>query len=150
MFDFSLTKLPRIEFGSGALNRLPDIIHEYGTSILIVTGGNSFRTSYKWRDLINDLNDRGIIWEHCTVAEEPSPVLVDEIVKAFAYYSFEVVVGIGGGSALDAAKAIAGLLEVQRSVMNYLEGVGPELKYEGPTVPFIAVPTTAGTGSEAT
>jgi alcohol dehydrogenase class IV len=60
------------------------------------------------------------------------------------------VLGIGGGSALDAAKAIAGLLRVQRSVMDYLEGVGPELKYEGPAVPFIAVPTTAGTGSEAT
>jgi len=150
MFDFSIAKLPRLEFGSGALNKLPDIIQRYGTSILLVTGGNSFRASYKWHDLINDLNDRGIIWEHCTVAEEPSPMLVDEIVKAFADYSFEVVVGIGGGSALDAAKAIAGLLPVQRSVMDYLEGVGPELKYEGPNVPFIAVPTTAGTGSEAT
>lgn len=61
-----------------------------------------------------------------------------------------MVVGIGGGSALDAAKAVAGLLRVQRSVMDYLEGVGPELPYEGPAIPFIAVPTTAGTGSEAT
>jgi alcohol dehydrogenase len=60
------------------------------------------------------------------------------------------VIGIGGGSALDAAKAIAGLLEVRRSVMDFLEGVGPELPYEGPAVPLIAVPTTAGTGSEAT
>jgi alcohol dehydrogenase len=60
------------------------------------------------------------------------------------------VLGVGGGSALDAAKAIAGLLRVQNSVMDYLEGVGPELPYEGPAVPLIAVPTTAGTGSEAT
>ena len=51
---------------------------------------------------------------------------------------------------MDAAKAIAGLLKVKRSVMDYLEGVGPELEYLGPAVPFIAVPTTAGTGSEAT
>jgi len=150
MFDFSIAKLPRIEFGSGALNKLPEIIQRYGTSILLVTGGKSFRASYKWHDLIAALNERGIIWEHCTVAEEPSPTLVDEIVKAFADYSFEVVVGIGGGSALDAAKAIAGLLPVQRTVMDYLEGVGPELTYEGPSIPFIAVPTTAGTGSEAT
>ncbi|MCU0936602.1 MAG: iron-containing alcohol dehydrogenase [Gammaproteobacteria bacterium] len=62
----------------------------------------------------------------------------------------DVVLGIGGGSALDAAKAIAGLLRVGRSVMDYLEGVGPELAYQGPAVPFVAVPTTAGTGSEAT
>jgi len=61
-----------------------------------------------------------------------------------------VVLGVGGGSALDAAKAIAGLLRVQRSVMDYLEGVGPELPYPGPAVPLVAVPTTAGTGSEAT
>lgn len=61
-----------------------------------------------------------------------------------------MVVGIGGGSALDAAKAVAGLLRVRRSVMDYLEGVGPELPYEGQVIPFIAAPTTAGTGSEAT
>ena len=150
MFDFSIARLPRIEFGAGSFNKLPEIIAGYGSSILMVTGGKSFRTSEKWHHLVDELNERGIIWEHCTVAEEPSPTLIDEIVQAFADYSFEVVVGIGGGSALDAAKAIAGLLKVQRSVMDYLEGVGPELRYEGPTVPFIAVPTTAGTGSEAT
>jgi len=150
MFDFSIARLPRIEFGAGTFNKLPDIIAGFGSSILIVTGGKSFRTSDKWHHLVEGLDERDIIWEHCTVAEEPSPTLVDEIVKAFAGYSFEVVIGIGGGSALDAAKAIAGLLRVQRSVMDYLEGVGRELKYEGPTVPFIAVPTTAGTGSEAT
>jgi alcohol dehydrogenase len=51
---------------------------------------------------------------------------------------------------LDAAKAIAGLLGPGNSVMDHLEGVGPELPYHGPSTPFIAVPTTAGTGSEAT
>ena len=150
MFDFSVARLPRIEFGTGTFNKLPEIIAGFGNSILMVTGGKSFRTSEKWHHLVDELNHRGIIWEHCTVDEEPSPTLIDEVVKAFADYSFEVVVGIGGGSALDAAKAIAGLLRVQRSVMDYLEGVGPELTYEGPAVPFIAVPTTAGTGSEAT
>ncbi len=60
------------------------------------------------------------------------------------------MIGIGGGSVLDAAKAIAGLLRVGDSVMEYLEGVGSGKAYNGPAVPFIAVPTTAGTGSEAT
>ena len=63
---------------------------------------------------------------------------------------FDVVVGIGGGSVLDTAKAVAGLLIPGNSVMDHLEGVGPELPYRGPSVPFVAVPTTAGTGSEAT
>ena len=61
-----------------------------------------------------------------------------------------MVIGVGGGSALDAAKAIAGLLPSGDSVMDYLEGVGPERAYLGPALPWIAVPTTAGTGSEAT
>ncbi|MDH5437090.1 MAG: iron-containing alcohol dehydrogenase, partial [Gammaproteobacteria bacterium] len=91
-----------------------------------------------------------INYQHCTVHGEPSPQMVDDYVAEFSRKDIDVVIAIGGGSALDAAKAIAGLLKIKRSVMDYLEGVGPELKYEGPAVPFIAVPTTAGTGSEAT
>ncbi|MCW8841546.1 MAG: iron-containing alcohol dehydrogenase, partial [Gammaproteobacteria bacterium] len=60
------------------------------------------------------------------------------------------VVGIGGGSVLDAAKAVAGLLPFGNSVLDHLEDVGKGLPYRGPALPFIAVPTTAGTGSEAT
>jgi len=85
-----------------------------------------------------------------TIEGEPSPQLVDEAVRTYRHEQFNVVVGIGGGSALDAAKAIAGLLRPGNSVMDHLEGVGPELPYQGPATPFIAVPTTAGTGSEAT
>ena len=76
--------------------------------------------------------------------------MVDEAVRNLQSATIDVVVGIGGGSALDAAKAIAGLLKPGNSVMDHLEGVGPELPYVGPATPFIAVPTTAGTGSEAT
>jgi alcohol dehydrogenase len=71
-------------------------------------------------------------------------------VAALRGQNFDVVVGIGGGSALDAAKAIAGLLKPGNSVLDHLEGVGPERPYRGPATPFVAVPTTAGTGSEAT
>lgn len=150
MTTFSIARLPRIEFGAGALKKLPDIIAGYGARILLVTGARSFTNTEHWRYLIDQLAQRSISWQHCKVAEEPSPALIDDLVKAYANDHFTAVVGIGGGSALDAAKAVAGLLQVQRSVMDYLEGVGPELPYEGPTIPFIAVPTTAGTGSEAT
>ena len=89
-------------------------------------------------------------WLHLAIPCEPSPQMVDEAVRALHSESIDVVIGIGGGSALDAAKAIAGLLRPGNSVMDHLEGVGPELPYTGPATPFIAVPTTAGTGSEAT
>ena len=90
------------------------------------------------------------MFEHAAVDGEPSPALVDELAARFRSSNIEVVIGIGGGSVLDAAKAVAGLLRIGNSVMDYLEGVGPELPYRGPEVPFVAVPTTAGTGSEAT
>jgi alcohol dehydrogenase len=75
---------------------------------------------------------------------------VDGEVARLRQRPIDAVVGIGGGSALDAAKAIAGLLKPGNSVLDHLEGVGPELPYRGPATPFIAVPTTAGTGAEAT
>lgn len=150
MFAFSIARLPRIEFGLGVFNKLPDIVAGYGSRALLVTGAHSYRNLPGWASLIEQLEQRAVHWEHCTVAQEPSPDLIDATVAAWSQQTFDVVVGIGGGSALDAAKAIAGLLRVQRSVMDYLEGVGPELPYEGPAVPLIAVPTTAGTGSEAT
>ena len=71
--------------------------------------------------------------------------MVDAAVAGYAGEHIDVVIAIGGGSVLDAAKAIAGLLRVGDTVMDYLEGVGPEKAYRGPAVPFIAAPTTAGT-----
>ncbi|MBX3617043.1 iron-containing alcohol dehydrogenase [Nitrosomonas sp.] len=150
MFNFSVARLPRIEFGCGTIKKLPDILSSYGLHVLLVTGARSFVNTDGWNILLSELRQRSIIWQHCTIAEEPSPGLIDELVKQYAADSFDAVAGIGGGSTLDAAKAVAGLLKIQRSVMDYLEGVGPELTYQGPAIPFIAVPTTAGTGSEAT
>ena len=60
-----------------------------------------------------------------------------------------MIVGVGGGSVLDAAKAISAMLPLNESVVEYLEGVGTK-SHPGIKIPFIAVPTTAGTGSEAT
>lgn len=145
---FSIAKLPRIEFGRGAIRKLAGIIQQYGKSVLLITGARALQTTEHWSQLQTDLTSFNV----CTtsIGNEPSPQWVDDTVKQFATHSIDAVVGIGGGSVLDAAKAVAGLLRVQRSVMDYLEGVGPELPYAGPAVPFIAVPTTAGTGSEAT
>ena len=147
---FSIARLPRIEFGAGAIAKLPGLIAQYGNRVLLVTGQRSFVDSSRWPTLLAALEKAGIRWEQTRVGDEPSPPLVDEAVRQFRAVEIQVVVGIGGGSVLDAAKAIAGLLPSGDSVMDYLEGVGPEKAYHGPATPFIAVPTTAGTGSEAT
>jgi alcohol dehydrogenase len=147
---FSIARLPRIEFGSGVFRKLPDIAAGYGKKLLLVTGARSFVESPQAADLFAAFLQRGIGWEVVKVAVEPSPTFVDATVAALRNERFDAVIGIGGGSALDAAKAIAGLLGPGNSVLDHLEGVGPELPYAGPATPFIAVPTTAGTGSEAT
>ncbi len=148
--EFSISRLPRIIFGAGVLTQLPALAAGYGRRALVVTGSRSFRASKHWHSLEADLRRRGVDMVTLSVPGEPSPALVDDAVKAFRDGGVDVVIGIGGGSAMDAAKAIAGLLIPGNSVMDHLEGVGPEIAYEGPSVPFIAVPTTAGSGSEAT
>jgi alcohol dehydrogenase len=148
--SFSISGLPKIIFGEGRFNEVPELLQTLGKRVLIITGGRSFRTSLHWQELIDAFKGRGLSWEDMVVEQEPSPGLVDQAVRVYRHAGIEVVLGIGGGSVLDAAKAIAGLLPHGNSVMDHLEGVGPELPYQGPSLPFIAVPTTAGTGSEAT
>jgi alcohol dehydrogenase len=147
---FSIARLPRIEFGSGTFSRTAELTGQFGRRALIVTGARSFPASERWHQLLQQFSTLGISYEHVSIDGEPSPEVVDDAVTEYAAANIEVVIGIGGGSAMDAAKAIAGLLRVKQSVMDFLEGVGPEMPYKGPAVPLIAVPTTAGTGSEAT
>ncbi len=150
MMQFSVSHLPEILFGSGKISLLPEAICKFGRTILLVTGGNSWAKAKWWLPLIQSLETANIRYHQIKVDGEPSPDLVDEVIAQYHRQSIDVVVAVGGGSAMDAAKAIAGLLKINKSVMDYLEGVGPEHKYCGPSVPFIAVPSTAGTGSEAT
>jgi alcohol dehydrogenase len=147
---FNIARLPRIEFGAGRIAIIPEIAARFGSRLLIVTGSRSFLDSDAWVKLARDLAHRNFTWQFIHVLHEPSPALVDGAVRGLQGVQFDCVLGIGGGSALDAAKAIAGLLRPGNSVLDHLEGVGPEHPYHGPTTPFIAVPTTAGTGSEAT
>ena len=147
---FNLTGLPQVVFGDGSIRKVPALARGFGTRALVMTGARSFVESPHWPALQAQLQETGMAVSHAVVDGEPSPALVDGIASGFKAKDIEVVIGIGGGSVLDAAKAVAGLLRISNSVMDYLEGVGPELPYEGPEVPFIAVPTTAGTGSEAT
>lgn len=148
--SFGVARLPSIQFGNGKVRHLVDHLRTFGDRALLVTGHHSFVTTDRWQTLKTRLKDAGIDWDWLQVNGEPSPSQVDEAVKTYRGTGIKAVVGIGGGSVLDAAKAIAGLLPGGRPVCDYLEGVGRGLPYEGPSVPFIAVPTTAGTGSEAT
>ena len=147
---FSISRLPRIMFGSGRLNDVPNLAATYGRTALIVTGKQSFCATPRWLAFTQALEEKSVNWLQFTVSGEPSPSLVDHAVSQFRNDAIDVVIAVGGGSVLDAAKAIAGLLPHGNSVMDHLEGVGKNIAYKGPSTPFIAIPTTAGTGSEAT
>jgi alcohol dehydrogenase class IV len=148
--SFGVARLPRLVVGPGRIAELPAIVASLGGSALVVTGARSFRASAAWAPLVAGLEAAGLAWDHVAVAGEPSPELVDGAVAARRDNPPDVVVGIGGGSALDAAKAIAGLLRSGTVALDHLEGVGRGIPYPGPATPFVAVPTTAGTGSEVT
>lgn len=147
---FTSATMPNIRFGEGVLAELPQLLSPYGKRILLLTGGRSFVQSRFWAPLQKQLRESEIVVVHGSINGEPSPQRVDELVAANFDTGITAVVGIGGGSVLDAAKAIAGLLPFGNSVLDHLEDVGRGLPYHGPALPFIAVPTTAGTGSEAT
>ena len=150
MSGSTVGRLPRVELGAGRVERLPEIVAGHGRHALLVTGAASFRATPRWEWLLAALAARDVAVDDLVVSGEPSPALVDAAVARLGPAGIDVVVGIGGGSVLDAAKAVAGLLPSGRSVMDHLEIVGRGLPYEGPALPFVAVPTTAGTGSEAT
>ncbi|MDP2981769.1 MAG: iron-containing alcohol dehydrogenase [Candidatus Latescibacter sp.] len=147
---FTFTRTPRISFGAGTCSEIPGLAESIGKRVLLVTGGNSFHASNHWTALAAAFQERSLDLYHISVKGEPSPELVDSAVSEYRPKNIKTVVAIGGGSVIDTGKAISAMLPQTGSVFDYLEGVGTGKKHDGRKVPFIAVPTTAGTGSEAT
>jgi alcohol dehydrogenase len=142
--------VPRITFGPGTVAEVPAAVTRHGRRCLLLTGGRSF-DSLDLDDLDDRLTAGGAeLAGHVRVPPEPGPDVIDAFAGTARELGVGVVVGIGGGSVLDTAKAVAGLAHSGTSVMDHLEGVGRGIPYAGPALPFVAVPTTAGTGSEAT
>jgi len=147
--SFTFKGVPRIVFGPGELNRVDRVIREIGSHVLIVTGATSLERSGKWDLLVDRLEKESIQVNRVQVEEEPSPDFVDSTVSQCRGRGIQVVLAVGGGSVLDAGKAISAMLPQDDSVYEYLEGIGNK-KHNGEKLPFLAVPTTSGTGSEAT
>ncbi len=149
MNTFTLKPLPAIEFGAGVVDKLPMLVKAFGRRALVLTGGSSLeRTGDKERIHLL-LQKHALSISFCTVNREPTPAMIDSIVADQAAQQIDVVVAIGGGSVVDAGKAVSAMHPEATPVTDYLEGVGTKTP-TGKKIPFIAVPTTAGTGSEVT
>ena len=143
---FEFTSAARIIFGPGAVRELPDVAATFGARVLIVTGRDRLRHA----GLIAMLEGKGLVCTLFQVAGEPSIELVREGAALMRAASAEFVISIGGGSAIDAGKAIAAIAANPGDVLDYIEVIGRALPFERTPLPFVAVPTTAGTGSEVT
>ena len=141
---------PTIEFGIGKRELLPEKILEFGNKILLVSGGSSFLDSGNWEMLERSLKANQIVFELARIKHEPTPEIIDDTVRVFSDYDPDVIIAIGGGSVLDAGKAISAMLPLKEPIINFLEGVGDGRPHPGAKIPFFALPTTSGTGSEAT
>lgn len=147
--NFSFMHSPTIIFGIGSRTKLRKKILNFGDQIILLTGKSSFAKNRIGVELINLLVGSGIKITKVSISSEPSPKDIDQIVERNKNQRVDCVVAIGGGSVMDAGKAVSAMLTVQGSVKDYLEGVG-RFNHPGTKIPFIAMPTTAGTGSEAT
>src|SRR5688572_31469366 len=144
--QFEFATAARIVFGEGLLREAAPAAAQMGRHALVVTGASTARAA----PLIAALESAGMITTAFAVPEEPTVDLIRDGAESGRAAHCDVVIAIGGGSALDAGKALAALLANPGDPLDYLEVIGAGKPLAHPAVPCIAIPTTAGTGSEVT
>jgi alcohol dehydrogenase class IV len=144
--NFEFATATRIIFGPGKLSELPQIARGFGRRALLVTGSRSTPA----QRLIEMLESGGVASDRFVVAGEPTVALVNQGIALARKSECQFVVAIGGGSVIDAGKAIAAMLANDGELLDYVEVIGRGQTLSTPSLPFIAIPTTAGTGAEVT
>ncbi len=143
-FDF--TTAGRIIFGPGTREEVPALASRMGRHALVVGGKSRDRTA----GLIQGLKARGMNATIFAVDREPTMEIILEGLTLARAESCDLVIGMGGGSVIDAGKAISALLTNPGELLEYLEVIGGSQSIPNPPAPYIAIPTTAGTGTEVT
>jgi len=144
--NFEFATASRIIFGAGAINQIGQQVKDIGRRALVVTGRNPQRADR----LLTILSASGVEATTFTVAGEPEISTVENGVASAKKEDCGLVIALGGGSVIDAGKAIAALMTNEGGLLDYLEIIGKGKSLAKPTMPFFAIPTTAGTGSEVT
>ena len=140
--NFEFATSGRILFGNGTLSQAAPAAAQFGRRALVVTGRNAGRA----KELLDALKKQGVVCELFTLAGEPT---VNDAKRAAAFQC-DVVIGFGGGSVIDLAKAAAALMTNPGDPFDYLEVIGKGMPLICKPAPCIAIPTTAGTGAEVT
>jgi alcohol dehydrogenase class IV len=150
MIGFEFFCPARIVFGRGTLPRIGGLAADLGRRALVVTNAGQPGDGGLVDRLVSLLDDAGVQVTCCLQRGEPTVSDIERTVQSGRSAECDLVIGLGGGSAIDAAKASAGLLTNPGSPLDYMEVVGRGEPLTQPAAPWIAVPTTAGTGAEAT
>lgn len=143
---FEFATASRIIFGQGTVKEVAPMASKMGNCALLVTGRNVERAG----PLAGSLKNAGMKIVTFSVSDEPTIELTIEGVELARQNASDIVIGMGGGSVIDTAKAIAALLTNSGDIIDYLEVIGRGKPLSRPSAPCIAIPTTAGTGAEVT
>jgi alcohol dehydrogenase class IV len=143
---FEFATATRIIFGPGTVGEVPSLAAGFGQRAFVVTGQNQASAI----PLLEQLNGQGIEFTTYPVTGEPTTTVALEGAWQARKVGAQMVIGLGGGSVLDAGKAIAALLTNSGDLFDYLEVIGRGQPLKEPSAPYIAIPTTAGTGAEVT
>jgi alcohol dehydrogenase class IV len=146
MPPFEFATATRIIFGPGAMREIGPLARQFGSRALVVTGRDARRAD----PLLAALRQHGVQPVASAVAGEPEIQTVEDGVALARQEGCQFVISLGGGSAIDAGKAVAAMLANDGELLDYLEVIGRGKALARPSLPFIAIPTTAGTGSEVT
>lgn len=144
--NFEFATATRIIFGIGSLFEVGSVAAEMGQRALLVMGGSSLRAT----PLFDILTQHNVSYSTLSVVGEPTIEVAQYGAQQARRERCDLVVGFGGGSVIDAGKAIAALITNQGDPLDYLEVIGKGQPLTEPPAPYIAIPTTAGTGAEVT
>ena len=144
--NFEFATAARIIFGNHSVDRLPDLISSMGNNILLVTGKNTERAE----KVLAKIQKRDCKVDIFSVESEPTTTVIDEGINIARVEGCNLVVGLGGGSVVDSAKAIAAMVPNKGELLDYLEVIGQGKALVERPLPSIVVPTTSGTGAEVT
>jgi alcohol dehydrogenase class IV len=141
------THLPtRFIFGPGKRHEITKLTADWGQRCLLIGGKNTQRNEW----LARQLTEAGIQLCRTQIKQEPTITTIETATQEAREFKADFIIGAGGGSVIDAAKAIAGLIPNEGPLIDYLEITGNNNKLPNPALPWLAIPTTSGTGAEAT
>ncbi|MFT7593420.1 MAG: alcohol dehydrogenase class IV, partial [Paracoccaceae bacterium] len=144
--SFTFASAGTIRFGRGQAAAAAGLCAGYGPSVLLVHGQSATRATW----LLDDLRAQGCRVTALACAQEPTLPVLEQALHTLRAQPPDVVISLGGGSVIDLGKALAALIPSDCTPLDHLEGVGQGLPLTRAPLPFVALPTTAGTGAEVT